>query len=159
MCCVLRGFCDELITRPEESYRLWCVVVCDLETSWMRRPWPTWDWRAKNKHYYYYYYYYYYYHHQHFSIFSLIVVIYSVIPWCDFFTSVLYFRSLHVSGVFSLCFCAASVIGLAAVAPAHKYREFNRLIIVTASMALYRPYSHYISSPYHRSSLVKCIVY
>ena len=22
-----------LITRPEESYRLWCVVVCDLETS------------------------------------------------------------------------------------------------------------------------------
>ena len=23
---------DELITRPEESYRLWCVVVCDLET-------------------------------------------------------------------------------------------------------------------------------
>jgi hypothetical protein len=32
-CCVLsgRGFCDELITRPEESYQLWCVVVCDLE--------------------------------------------------------------------------------------------------------------------------------
>ena len=32
-CCVLsgRGLCDELITRPEESYRLWCVVVCDLE--------------------------------------------------------------------------------------------------------------------------------
>jgi len=30
-----RGLCDELITRPEESYRLWCVVVCDLET-WMR---------------------------------------------------------------------------------------------------------------------------
>jgi hypothetical protein len=31
--CVLsgRGLCDELITRPEESYRLWCVVVCDLE--------------------------------------------------------------------------------------------------------------------------------
>ena len=22
-----------LITRPEESYRLWCVVVCDFETS------------------------------------------------------------------------------------------------------------------------------
>jgi len=36
-----RGLCDELITRPEESYRLWCVVVCDLETSWMRSPWPT----------------------------------------------------------------------------------------------------------------------
>ena len=25
-----RGLCDELITRPEESYRLWCVV-CDIE--------------------------------------------------------------------------------------------------------------------------------
>jgi len=36
-----RGLCDELITRPEESYRLWCVVVCDLETSTMRRPWTT----------------------------------------------------------------------------------------------------------------------
>ena len=22
---------DELITRPKESYRLWCVVVCDLQ--------------------------------------------------------------------------------------------------------------------------------
>jgi len=42
-CCVLsgRGRCHELITRPEESYRLWCVVVCDQETSWMRRPFPT----------------------------------------------------------------------------------------------------------------------
>ena len=28
-----RGLCDELITRPEESYRLCCVVVRDLETS------------------------------------------------------------------------------------------------------------------------------
>ena len=28
-----RGLCDELITRPEESYRLWLVVMCDLETS------------------------------------------------------------------------------------------------------------------------------
>ena len=36
-----RGLCDELITRPEESYRLWCVVVCDLETSRMRMPWPA----------------------------------------------------------------------------------------------------------------------
>ena len=33
-----RGLCDELITRPEESYRLWCVVVCDLETSRIRAP-------------------------------------------------------------------------------------------------------------------------
>jgi hypothetical protein len=31
--CVLsgRGLCDELITRPEKSYRLWCVVACELE--------------------------------------------------------------------------------------------------------------------------------
>ena len=28
-----RDLCDELIARPEESYRPWCVVVCDLETS------------------------------------------------------------------------------------------------------------------------------
>jgi len=42
-CCVLsgRGLCDGLITRPEKSYWLWCVVVYDLETSSMRRPWPT----------------------------------------------------------------------------------------------------------------------
>ena len=32
---------DELITRPEEIYRLWCVVVCDLEISKMKRPWPA----------------------------------------------------------------------------------------------------------------------
>jgi len=37
-----RGLCDELITRPEESYRLWCVVVCDLETSRMSAPY-TYD--------------------------------------------------------------------------------------------------------------------
>jgi hypothetical protein len=40
--CVLsgRGLCDGLITRPEDSYRLWRVVVCDLGTSRMKRPWP-----------------------------------------------------------------------------------------------------------------------
>jgi hypothetical protein len=34
-CCVLsiRNLCDELIIRLEESYRLLCVVVCDLGTS------------------------------------------------------------------------------------------------------------------------------
>jgi len=34
-CCVLsgRGLWDGLMTCPEESYRLWCVVVCDQETS------------------------------------------------------------------------------------------------------------------------------
>jgi hypothetical protein len=42
-CCVLSGrsLCDGLITRPEESYRLWCVVVCHLETSKMRRLKPA----------------------------------------------------------------------------------------------------------------------
>ena len=44
-----RGLWDQLLTRPEESYRLWSVVVCDLETSWMRRPWPTGRWCAKRK--------------------------------------------------------------------------------------------------------------
>jgi len=33
-----RGLCDELITRPEESYRLWCVVVYDLDTSRIGAP-------------------------------------------------------------------------------------------------------------------------
>jgi hypothetical protein len=35
LCCVLsgRGLCDELITRPEETYRLWRVVVRDQETT------------------------------------------------------------------------------------------------------------------------------
>ena len=30
-----------LITRPEEAYRLWCVVVCDHESSTVMRPCPT----------------------------------------------------------------------------------------------------------------------
>ena len=32
-CCVLSGggLCDGLITRPEESYQPWWVVVCDIE--------------------------------------------------------------------------------------------------------------------------------
>jgi len=42
-CCVLsgRGLCDELITRPEEPYRLWRVVVCDQETSKTRNLKPA----------------------------------------------------------------------------------------------------------------------
>jgi hypothetical protein len=50
-CCVLsgRGLYDGLITRPEESYRLWSVVVCDQETSLMRRPWPNWGAVAQKK--------------------------------------------------------------------------------------------------------------
>jgi len=33
-CCVFsgRGLFDELITHPEESYHLWWVIECDLET-------------------------------------------------------------------------------------------------------------------------------
>jgi hypothetical protein len=31
--CSGRGLCDELISRPEESYRLWRVVVCNQEIS------------------------------------------------------------------------------------------------------------------------------
>jgi hypothetical protein len=36
VCCVLsgRGLCNELITRPEESYWLWRITVCDHKTSW-----------------------------------------------------------------------------------------------------------------------------
>ena len=50
-CCVLsgRGLCNELITRPEESYRMRCIDLCDLETSWMRRPWPAGSYRAPKK--------------------------------------------------------------------------------------------------------------
>jgi hypothetical protein len=44
-----RGLCDELITHPGNSYRLWCVVVCEIETSWMRRPWLNRCCRAKIK--------------------------------------------------------------------------------------------------------------
>ena len=42
-CCVLSssGLCDWLIIRPAESYRMWCVFECDLETSWVREPWTT----------------------------------------------------------------------------------------------------------------------
>jgi len=36
VCCQVE-VCDELITRPEESYQLWRVVVCDEETLYARR--------------------------------------------------------------------------------------------------------------------------
>jgi hypothetical protein len=43
VCCVLcvlsgRGLCDEMITRPDESYRLWRVVVRDQGNSLTRKP-------------------------------------------------------------------------------------------------------------------------
>jgi hypothetical protein len=50
-CCVLsdRGLCGGPITRPEKSYRLWCVIVCDLEPSRIRRPWPTLGYCAREE--------------------------------------------------------------------------------------------------------------
>ena len=47
VCC--RSLRDERITSPEESCRLWWVVVCDLGTSWMNRRWPKGGSCAKNK--------------------------------------------------------------------------------------------------------------
>jgi len=49
-CCVLSGsgLCDEQITRPEESYRLW-GIVCDLETWLMTKKWPELGRSTKKK--------------------------------------------------------------------------------------------------------------
>ena len=42
-CCVFSGrvLCDRLIIRPEDYYRLLCVVVFNLETSKFRRRWAV----------------------------------------------------------------------------------------------------------------------
>jgi hypothetical protein len=50
-CCVLSGsgLCNRPITRPQDCYRLWCVIGCDLETSSVRRPWPALGCCARNK--------------------------------------------------------------------------------------------------------------
>jgi hypothetical protein len=52
-CCVLsgRGLCDELITRPEESYRVWCVSkkCVIVKRRKMRRPRPPRGCRAIGK--------------------------------------------------------------------------------------------------------------
>jgi hypothetical protein len=50
-CCVLsdRCLCYELTTRTQKFYRLCCVVLCDLTTSSMRRPWPSWGRNATEK--------------------------------------------------------------------------------------------------------------
>ena len=45
--CQVRGLCVEPIIRPEESYWLWCVVVCDLETTRRWKPWPALGHRKK----------------------------------------------------------------------------------------------------------------
>jgi hypothetical protein len=57
-CCLLsgRGLCDGLVTRPEESYRVWCVLKCVIAKSRkMRRPRPPRGCRAigKQKEYFY----------------------------------------------------------------------------------------------------------
>jgi hypothetical protein len=50
VCCVGSGLCDELIPRSEESYRVCvCLIVCDLETSKIRRSRPELDCCAKKK--------------------------------------------------------------------------------------------------------------
>jgi len=51
-CFVLSGrdLCDELITRLEESYRLWCVIVCVLENPVNEEALAHWGGcRAKNQ--------------------------------------------------------------------------------------------------------------
>ena len=49
--CLLSGRCpcDGLITRPEESYRLYCVVVCSLESPRIIKPGPALDHSAIGK--------------------------------------------------------------------------------------------------------------
>ena len=49
VCCQVEVSATGLIIRPEESYRLCCVVVCDLETSRVRRLWPTGSCCARRK--------------------------------------------------------------------------------------------------------------
>ena len=77
-----RGLCDELITRPEESYRMCCVVVCHLETSRIGVPY-TYDissLRVKTK------------------LISLLHIFFLYIPDCLKYTSQFY------SGTFKLTF-------------------------------------------------------
>jgi hypothetical protein len=33
-----RGVCVGAISRPEDLYRVWCVVMCDFEITATRRP-------------------------------------------------------------------------------------------------------------------------
>ena len=42
-------FVSVVCCQVEESYRMWRVFVCCLETSWMRRPWTNGGCRSKNK--------------------------------------------------------------------------------------------------------------
>jgi hypothetical protein len=51
VCLSGRGLCNGPIPRPEESYRLWCVIVCDLGTWTMKQPWTALGCRAREKKY------------------------------------------------------------------------------------------------------------
>ena len=42
-----RGLCDKPITRPEEYYRLWCVLLCDIETSRIKITFSAFDNNSK----------------------------------------------------------------------------------------------------------------
>jgi hypothetical protein len=46
---LVRGLCVGLITRPEESYEMWCVEECDREASIIRKLWPTRGFRDMEK--------------------------------------------------------------------------------------------------------------
>ena len=42
VCCVGSGLCDELISDQRSPTAFMCVIVCDIETSTMTRPGPSW---------------------------------------------------------------------------------------------------------------------
>jgi len=79
-CCVLsgRGPCEELITRPEESYRLWSVVVCDLENLKNEEAMTRVGSQSHGKKIYYYYYYYYYYYTCFIIVYTKILIQYYI---------------------------------------------------------------------------------
>ena len=41
LCVVRYSSLWRTILLPQKFYRLWCVILCALETSRMRRPWPA----------------------------------------------------------------------------------------------------------------------
>jgi hypothetical protein len=43
------GLCENPMTCPEESYRQWYIIVCDLKLSIIKRPWPALGCRAEEK--------------------------------------------------------------------------------------------------------------
>ena len=50
-CCVLadRHLCDRPVPLSEHSYRLWCVILCCIEISRMRRSWSASGYCAREK--------------------------------------------------------------------------------------------------------------